>query len=168
MPPFELPDFYVLYPARLNPHLDSARTHTKEWAGSVWREGVSRSATRVHARQSTDEPSIVQRLLRDPTGLGTLATLINNMRSHEVVSPAMSRAASVSVVAGVSARAAHHELAHAVAALVSSGQQPDRNDLVQPSLDQPPGRDSQLAASCSTGLSPVLPGWAPRWPDACT
>ncbi|MCC5578136.1 germacradienol/geosmin synthase [Microtetraspora sp. AC03309] len=32
MQPFELPDFYVPYPARLNPHLDGARTHTKEWA----------------------------------------------------------------------------------------------------------------------------------------
>src|SRR5947209_6842880 len=32
MQPFELPDFYVPYPARLNPHLDSARTHTKAWA----------------------------------------------------------------------------------------------------------------------------------------
>ncbi|MER6999375.1 terpene synthase family protein [Streptomyces sp. NPDC000410] len=30
--PFELPDFYVPYPARLNPHVDAARTHTKEWA----------------------------------------------------------------------------------------------------------------------------------------
>ncbi|MGW5353216.1 terpene synthase family protein [Streptomyces sp. NPDC004031] len=30
--PFELPDFYVPYPARLNPHLERARAHTKEWA----------------------------------------------------------------------------------------------------------------------------------------
>ena len=30
--PFELPDFYVPYPARLNPHLDEARAHTREWA----------------------------------------------------------------------------------------------------------------------------------------
>ncbi|WP_031523782.1 terpene synthase family protein [Streptomyces sp. NRRL F-5123] len=30
--PFELPDFYVPYPARLNPHLERARTHTREWA----------------------------------------------------------------------------------------------------------------------------------------
>ncbi|WP_436789605.1 terpene synthase family protein [Yinghuangia sp. YIM S10712] len=30
--PFELPDFYMPYPARLNPHLEAARTHTKEWA----------------------------------------------------------------------------------------------------------------------------------------
>ncbi|UGQ10396.1 germacradienol/geosmin synthase [Yinghuangia sp. ASG 101] len=33
--PFELPDFYMPYPARLNPHLDSARTHTREWARAM-------------------------------------------------------------------------------------------------------------------------------------
>ncbi|HEX6405501.1 MAG TPA: germacradienol/geosmin synthase [Pseudonocardiaceae bacterium] len=32
MQPYELPDFYVPYPARLNPHLDTARVHTKAWA----------------------------------------------------------------------------------------------------------------------------------------
>jgi germacradienol/geosmin synthase len=30
--PYELPDFYMPYPARLNPHLDTARAHTKVWA----------------------------------------------------------------------------------------------------------------------------------------
>ncbi|MEU7006494.1 germacradienol/geosmin synthase [Streptomyces sp. NPDC046332] len=30
--PFVLPDFYVPYPARLNPHVETARTHTREWA----------------------------------------------------------------------------------------------------------------------------------------
>ncbi|WP_299536023.1 germacradienol/geosmin synthase [uncultured Streptomyces sp.] len=30
--PFSLPDFYVPYPARLNPHLEEARQHTREWA----------------------------------------------------------------------------------------------------------------------------------------
>lgn len=30
--PFELPDFYMPYPARLNPHLEQARTHTRQWA----------------------------------------------------------------------------------------------------------------------------------------
>src|SRR5882757_3445532 len=30
--PFELPRFYVPYPARLNPHLERAREHTKVWA----------------------------------------------------------------------------------------------------------------------------------------
>ncbi|WP_224243906.1 family 2 encapsulin nanocompartment cargo protein terpene cyclase [Hyalangium gracile] len=30
--PFKLPDFYVPWPARLNPHLEGARTHSKAWA----------------------------------------------------------------------------------------------------------------------------------------
>ncbi|MEU6534474.1 germacradienol/geosmin synthase Cyc2 [Streptomyces sp. NPDC047000] len=30
--PFELPRFYMPYPARLNPHLDEARTHSSAWA----------------------------------------------------------------------------------------------------------------------------------------
>ncbi|MFD7813492.1 germacradienol/geosmin synthase Cyc2 [Streptomyces sp. NPDC059785] len=30
--PFRLPHFYMPYPARLNPHLDEARTHSAEWA----------------------------------------------------------------------------------------------------------------------------------------
>ncbi len=30
--PFELPDFYVPWPARLNPHLEGARVHSKAWA----------------------------------------------------------------------------------------------------------------------------------------
>ena len=33
--PFELPSFYVPWPARLNPHLESARVHTKAWARQV-------------------------------------------------------------------------------------------------------------------------------------
>ncbi len=44
--PFQLPDFYMPYPARLNPHLEEARAHTKEWArgmgmlegSGVWEE----------------------------------------------------------------------------------------------------------------------------------
>lgn len=30
--PFELPDFYVPWPARLNPSLEGARVHSKTWA----------------------------------------------------------------------------------------------------------------------------------------
>ncbi|WP_405780374.1 germacradienol/geosmin synthase [Streptomyces sp. NBC_00859] len=30
--PFELPEFYLPHPARLNPHLEEARVHTKQWA----------------------------------------------------------------------------------------------------------------------------------------
>ncbi|MER8047606.1 terpene synthase family protein [Streptomyces sp. NPDC094032] len=44
--PFVLPDFYVPYPARLNPHVETARTHTRDWAremgmlegSGVWEE----------------------------------------------------------------------------------------------------------------------------------
>src|SRR5262245_29830112 len=32
MQPFKLPDFYMPYPARINPHLESARAHSKAWA----------------------------------------------------------------------------------------------------------------------------------------
>lgn len=32
MQPFQLPDFYMPYPARLNPHLQDARIHSKAWA----------------------------------------------------------------------------------------------------------------------------------------
>jgi germacradienol/geosmin synthase len=44
MQPFELPDFYMPYPARLNPHLERARVHSKAWAhdmgiiGKIWNE----------------------------------------------------------------------------------------------------------------------------------
>jgi germacradienol/geosmin synthase len=33
--PFELPAFYVPWPARLNPHLEGARAHSKSWARQV-------------------------------------------------------------------------------------------------------------------------------------
>jgi germacradienol/geosmin synthase len=32
MRPFELPDFYLPYPARINPHLERARVHSTAWA----------------------------------------------------------------------------------------------------------------------------------------
>ncbi|MFI6345858.1 germacradienol/geosmin synthase [Streptomyces sp. NPDC050560] len=33
--PFALPQFYMPYPAGLNPHVEEARAHTREWAGSM-------------------------------------------------------------------------------------------------------------------------------------
>jgi germacradienol/geosmin synthase len=33
--PFALPDFYMPYPARLNPYLEHARLHSKAWARSL-------------------------------------------------------------------------------------------------------------------------------------
>ncbi|MFF4181616.1 germacradienol/geosmin synthase [Streptomyces sp. NPDC001691] len=44
--PFVLPDFYLPYPARLNPHLESARAHSRTWArdmGMLEGSGVWRS-----------------------------------------------------------------------------------------------------------------------------
>jgi germacradienol/geosmin synthase len=35
--PFQLPEFYVPWPARLNPNLEGARTHSKAWA---WEMGI--------------------------------------------------------------------------------------------------------------------------------
>ena len=33
--PFKLPEFYTAYPARCNPHLESAREHSKSWARAM-------------------------------------------------------------------------------------------------------------------------------------
>ena len=35
MPSFDLPDFYLPHPARLNPHLERAREHSRAWAREV-------------------------------------------------------------------------------------------------------------------------------------
>ncbi len=35
MQPFVLPDFYMPYPARINPHLERAREHSTDWARSM-------------------------------------------------------------------------------------------------------------------------------------
>lgn len=35
--PFFLPEFYMPYPARLNPHLAGAREHARQWA---WEIGI--------------------------------------------------------------------------------------------------------------------------------
>lgn len=40
MHPFKMPDFYMPYPARLNPHLAGARAHCKEWAFQMGMLGV--------------------------------------------------------------------------------------------------------------------------------
>jgi germacradienol/geosmin synthase len=47
MQPFELPEFYVPWPARLNPNLEAARVHSKAWArevGILAPEGEERSS----------------------------------------------------------------------------------------------------------------------------
>ncbi|WP_255215937.1 germacradienol/geosmin synthase [Pseudenhygromyxa sp. WMMC2535] len=45
MDPFVLPEFYVPHPARLNPHLEQARTHSKAWAYEVGILGETEQAT---------------------------------------------------------------------------------------------------------------------------
>jgi germacradienol/geosmin synthase len=47
--PFELPEFYIGWPARLNPHLETARVHTRAWAREV---GI------LDTPQSDDTPEI--------------------------------------------------------------------------------------------------------------
>src|SRR5512140_2270907 len=46
MQPFELPDFYMPYPARLNPHLEGARAHSKAWARDMGILGTPEQAER--------------------------------------------------------------------------------------------------------------------------
>jgi hypothetical protein len=124
--------------------LDEHVVGLQDWVagGLDWHMASGRYAEPALRRRYQKTP---QRL-GGPTGLGTSATLISGLRSHEVASPAASRPAPVSVLAGVSARAAHRELANAVATLLSSGQQAS-TDLLPPTADQLLGRDSQRAAS---------------------
>jgi germacradienol/geosmin synthase len=43
--PFQLPDFYMPYPARLNPHLEGARVHTKAWSREMGILGTDEDAS---------------------------------------------------------------------------------------------------------------------------
>jgi germacradienol/geosmin synthase len=64
MQPFKLPEFYMPYPARLNPHLDSARKHTKAWAHEMgmletqqqhapWTRPIGKLRSQPHAHCSS-------------------------------------------------------------------------------------------------------------------
>lgn len=44
MQPFELPEFYMVHPARLNPSLEQARAHSKAWAYQVGILGATKDA----------------------------------------------------------------------------------------------------------------------------
>ncbi|MGJ7906470.1 terpene synthase family protein [Actinopolyspora sp. H202] len=58
MRPFELPDFYTPHPARLNPHVDSARTHTTRWAretGLLSRPRSTATATTIPDETEFDD-----------------------------------------------------------------------------------------------------------------
>ena len=44
MQPFKLPEFYMPYPARLNPNLEAARVHSKAWAAEMGMLGSEQGA----------------------------------------------------------------------------------------------------------------------------
>jgi germacradienol/geosmin synthase len=52
--PFELPEFYLPWPARLNPHLDSARAHSRTWARDM---GMIAADPAGHDTAIWDEPT---------------------------------------------------------------------------------------------------------------
>lgn len=54
MAPFDLPDFYTPYPARLNPNVGEARAHSKEWALSMDMIGVPQQGTVIWDERDFD------------------------------------------------------------------------------------------------------------------
>jgi germacradienol/geosmin synthase len=54
MQPFELPDFYVPYPARCNPSLETARVHSKDWAREMDMIDVPQQGTVIWTEQDFD------------------------------------------------------------------------------------------------------------------
>jgi germacradienol/geosmin synthase len=57
MQPFELPDFYVPWPARLNPNLDASRLHSKAWAQEMGILGApeSESSSKIWSEHDFDK-----------------------------------------------------------------------------------------------------------------
>lgn len=45
--PFQLPEFYVPYPARLNQHLEEARGHSREWARGMEMVDIPQNGVRI-------------------------------------------------------------------------------------------------------------------------
>ncbi|WP_367131782.1 germacradienol/geosmin synthase [Saccharothrix sp. HUAS TT1] len=54
MQPFQLPDFYLPHPARLNPNLERARTHTKAWAHEMDMIDVPQHGTVIWTEHDLD------------------------------------------------------------------------------------------------------------------
>ncbi|MEV4056067.1 germacradienol/geosmin synthase [Amycolatopsis sp. NPDC049688] len=52
--PFVLPEFYLPYPARLNPHLDRARAHSKAWARDLDMIDVPQHGTVIWTEHDLD------------------------------------------------------------------------------------------------------------------
>jgi germacradienol/geosmin synthase len=109
--------------------LDEYVVGLQDWVAGIldWHRASGRYPEPALRRRYRKEPQ--QR--GGPSGLGTSAALIGGLRSQDREGMG----------------AAHHELANVVAALLSSGQRPAPKDLVQLAADQPPGHDSQPAAS---------------------
>src|SRR5262245_49603827 len=53
-PPFELPDFYMPFQARLNPNLEPARRHARAWATEMGMLGSEQQAWRAEDFDSGD------------------------------------------------------------------------------------------------------------------
>ncbi|HEX3791730.1 MAG TPA: family 2 encapsulin nanocompartment cargo protein terpene cyclase [Pseudonocardiaceae bacterium] len=54
MQPFELPEFYMPYPARLNPNLEQARAHSKAWAREMDMIDVPQHGTVIWTEHDLD------------------------------------------------------------------------------------------------------------------
>jgi len=54
MQPFELPEFYMPYPARLNPNLERAREHSKAWAYEMDMIDVPQDGTKIWDERDFD------------------------------------------------------------------------------------------------------------------
>lgn len=54
MQPFELPEFYTPYPARLNPNLEGAREHSRAWARSMDMIDVPQRGTAIWSEDDFD------------------------------------------------------------------------------------------------------------------
>jgi germacradienol/geosmin synthase len=54
MQPFELPEFYMPYPARLNPNLERAREHSKAWAYEMDMIDVPQHGTKIWDERDFD------------------------------------------------------------------------------------------------------------------
>jgi germacradienol/geosmin synthase len=52
--PFELPNFYLVHPARLNPNLDRARAHTKSWAYQMGMVGPDEQGSTIWDEREFD------------------------------------------------------------------------------------------------------------------
>jgi germacradienol/geosmin synthase len=57
MAPFTMPEFYMPFPARLNPHLGSAREHTRTWAERMGMFGTEQRAWDVDTFDRADYAS---------------------------------------------------------------------------------------------------------------